>query len=322
MHPVFKISDFSKLSQVSMRTLRYYDEMGLLKPQFVDASSGYRYYLADQLTRLQRILALKDLGFELAQIALVLDEELPPEQLRGMLRLKHIEIQQRVQVEQDRLARIDAHLKQLEPGITRPTHEIVLKKGRSHIVASTRAIVNTTAQWAQRQQLATTMLATLKKYGVRQIDHLLFIDSSPLETVEDPAMERSSLSHEQESSIVEIVVPIQSSSIGTIVEHSLGRITIRELPAISTLATLLYHGSPYTLSEAYQTLGTWISAHDYIITGPCHLVCIQREGELDTYITEIQFPVEKRATPSTTRAQSFAHIDKHTQSASLPSRSD
>src|SRR5690348_9109071 len=62
---VFKISDFSRLSQVSMRTLRYYDEIGLLKPGQVDCATGYRYYSIDQLPRLNRILALKDLGFEL-----------------------------------------------------------------------------------------------------------------------------------------------------------------------------------------------------------------------------------------------------------------
>ena len=104
---MFKISDFSKLSQVSMRTLRYYDEIGLLKPVHVDEDTGYRYYLVEQLSRLQRILALKDLGFELAQIVQVLDEDLPPEQLRGMLRLKQLEIQQRILAEQERLARED-----------------------------------------------------------------------------------------------------------------------------------------------------------------------------------------------------------------------
>jgi hypothetical protein len=54
--------------------------------------------------------------------------------------------------------------------------------------------------------------------------------------------------------IVEIVVPVQSSSVGNIVERSGGRITIRELPGVNTMATLLYQGNLYTLSEAYQPL--------------------------------------------------------------------
>jgi DNA-binding transcriptional MerR regulator len=60
---MIKIGDFARLSQVSVVTLRYYDEMDLLKPVNVDPFTGYRFYSSDQLPRLNRILALKDLGF-------------------------------------------------------------------------------------------------------------------------------------------------------------------------------------------------------------------------------------------------------------------
>ena len=62
---MIRIGDFSKLSRVSVKTLRYYDEMGLLKPLYVDRFTGYRFYEYHQLLRLNRILALKDLGFSL-----------------------------------------------------------------------------------------------------------------------------------------------------------------------------------------------------------------------------------------------------------------
>jgi len=62
---MFKIGEFSKLSQVTVKTLRYYDEIGLLKPAEVDRFTSYRYYSVDQLPRLNRILALKDLGLSL-----------------------------------------------------------------------------------------------------------------------------------------------------------------------------------------------------------------------------------------------------------------
>ncbi|MBE9472709.1 MAG: MerR family transcriptional regulator, partial [Chloroflexi bacterium] len=73
---MFKIGDFSRISQVSVKTLRYYDEIGLLKPAHVDRFTGYRYYSVDQSPRLNRILALKDLGLSLEQIARLLDGEL------------------------------------------------------------------------------------------------------------------------------------------------------------------------------------------------------------------------------------------------------
>jgi len=69
-------------------------------------STSYRYYSADQLPRLNRILALKDLGLSLAQVAQLLDGDLPPEQIRGMLRLKQVEAPQKVDEEQARLARV------------------------------------------------------------------------------------------------------------------------------------------------------------------------------------------------------------------------
>ena len=85
---MIRIGLFAKLSQVPVRTLRYYDEIGLLKPAEIDRFTDYRYYSIIQLPRLNRILVLKDLGLSLEQIAHLLAEGLPVEELRGMLRLK------------------------------------------------------------------------------------------------------------------------------------------------------------------------------------------------------------------------------------------
>lgn len=274
---MFKISDFSRLSQVSVRTLRYYDEIGLLKPVQVDEGSGYRYYSIDQLQQLNRILALKDLGFELAQIFQLLDEDLPPAQIRGMLRLKQAELQLRVQSEQERLVRVEARLKQIEMDEVDLTHEVALKKVKSQIVASSRKLA---ADIKIKYQLASEMLDFLKTNGVKQIDHMLFIDH-------DGDYRNDDLS------VVEIAVPVNSSSVGNVVERSGGRITVRELPGVNAMASLLYHGSPATMIEAYQSLGRWIQDNGYSITGPCRKVCLRQEGELSAYLTEIQFPVEK-----------------------------
>ena len=93
---MIKIGDFARLSQVSVVTLRYYDEMDLLKPVRVDTFTGYRFYSADQLPRLNRILALKDLGFSLEQIKLMLSDGLTSEQLRGMLTMQRKEVEKRL----------------------------------------------------------------------------------------------------------------------------------------------------------------------------------------------------------------------------------
>jgi DNA-binding transcriptional MerR regulator len=85
---MFTIGDFARHGRVSVRMLRHYDGIGLLRPSRVDPASGYRFYEAGQLARLNRIIALKDLGFTLDQVQRVLDEQVSVEQLRGMLRLR------------------------------------------------------------------------------------------------------------------------------------------------------------------------------------------------------------------------------------------
>ena len=96
---MLRIGEFSALSQVSIKTLRHYDEIGLLRPLHVDPHSGYRYYAASQMAQLNRILALKDLGLPLDQIAGVLEEGISAETLRGMLILRRIDQQNRVRDE-------------------------------------------------------------------------------------------------------------------------------------------------------------------------------------------------------------------------------
>lgn len=125
---MFKIGDFSRLSKVTVKALRYYDELGLLKPAHVDRFTGYRYYSAAQLPRLNRILALKDLGFALEQMAVFLDQHVSPEQIRGMLNLRRSELQQHITEEQARLARVEARLRQIEQEDTMPAYDVVLKK--------------------------------------------------------------------------------------------------------------------------------------------------------------------------------------------------
>ncbi|HEY5355645.1 MAG TPA: helix-turn-helix domain-containing protein [Streptosporangiaceae bacterium] len=85
---MFTIGDFARHGQVSVRMLRHYDATGLLRPARVDPASGYRFYEAGQLARLNRVIALKDLGFTLEQVRAMLDQQVSAEQLRGMLRLR------------------------------------------------------------------------------------------------------------------------------------------------------------------------------------------------------------------------------------------
>lgn len=111
---MLKIGEFAQEAQVTIKALRHYAKLGLLKPIWIDRFTGYRYYSREQLSRLDRILALKDLGFSLEQIGQVLQQELTLEELRGMLRLKHAELAQHIREEQARLTRIEERLHRIE----------------------------------------------------------------------------------------------------------------------------------------------------------------------------------------------------------------
>lgn len=125
---MFKISTFAKLSKLSLKTLRYYDQIGILKPRKVDEDTGYRYYSADQLLELNRILIYKELGFTLPQITRLVKEDISHEQIQGMLRLKRSEIQQMIDMEQARLVRIEERIQLMESeGLWETGQEIRIK---------------------------------------------------------------------------------------------------------------------------------------------------------------------------------------------------
>ena len=122
-----KIGEFAQVGRVSVPTLRYYNDVGLLKPADVDRWTGYRYYTLDQLPMLNRILALKDLGLSLEQISRLVGQELPVEEIRGMLRLKRAELQQQAQELNERLVRVEAGIQQIEMEGKMPDYDVILK---------------------------------------------------------------------------------------------------------------------------------------------------------------------------------------------------
>ena len=111
---LLRIGEFAEISDVPAKTLRYYDRIGLFRPIYVNPSNEYRYYSPDQIPKITRILTLKDLGLSLEQIGRLLESELSLSELRGMLRLKRVEIQEQLARERGRLARVEARLRQIE----------------------------------------------------------------------------------------------------------------------------------------------------------------------------------------------------------------
>src|SRR5579859_2656415 len=234
---MLKIRDFARLAEVSMTTLRYYDEIGLLKPIHVDPETGYRFYTIDQLPHLHRILAFKELGLGLTQIVEIIDEGVTPETLHGMLRLRQAQLQQRVQAEQEQLARIEARLRSLEQGSSLPDYDVVLKA----VKPITGVSLHLAADVAYQAHWFDPIGPLLTRYGVKPTDHLLVLHT-PRED-------------EQLPDSVEIVAPVDRSDADLLVTQSQGRLARCSLPAVPRAASVLVHGHPGQMLPVYQALG-------------------------------------------------------------------
>ncbi len=274
---MFKIGDFSRLSLVSVKALRYYDELGLLKPARVDEFTGYRYYSASQLTRLNRILVLKDLGLSLQQIALLLDQELTPDQIRGMLRLKQVELRQQLEEGQARLARIGAWLQAFEQETIMPAYDVVLKKVAPLQVAQVRGVAPSMEQLGPTlDHLFDQVFGYINQHGAISIG---------------PGI---TLYYDTEYRERDISVGACMSFEGELYDGE--QVKVGELPAVETMASVIHHGSFSTLNQAYNAILKWIEANGYHISGPNRELNLEYErgGDQSKFVTEVQFPVEKR----------------------------
>src|SRR5574341_471599 len=272
---MIRIGDFSKLSRVSVKTLRYYDEMGLLKPVEVDRFTGYRYYEFDQLPRLHRILALKDLGFSLEEIGCLLEGDLSAEQMRGMLKLRQAEIRQRVEEEARRLERVELWLRQIEQEDSMSKYDVVIKKIEPIKVASVRGVVPTPPD---QSSLWEELMSYLNQQGARMI-------GPPFAVYHDKEFKECDWD-------IEVCMPIVN-------EMTPGeQVKVYNLPAIETRACVVHTGPFSTIGEAYDAGAKWIDESGYQIVGLGREINLRLPEPLGNQndpntVNEIQFPVEK-----------------------------
>jgi len=118
---LFHINEFKKLSSVSVRTLRYYDKIGLLKP-VSKTEGGHRLYSNTELKKLQQIQFLKTIGFQLSEIKIMLESEEWDWSNSLMTQLSY------VIKEKDRLSKIEISLRELINGIAIDGEEFKIKK--------------------------------------------------------------------------------------------------------------------------------------------------------------------------------------------------
>src|SRR6266508_2511485 len=159
---MFRIGDFSKLTRVSVKALRFYDEVGLLKPTYVDRDTGYRYYSATLLPRLNRILAFKELGLSLEEIIHLLEGDLPVDRVREALQSRRAELARRIERERAQLVEVEAWLAQIERAGRVPDYEVTVKHFAPRLVASVR---DTLSSYADADDLFDELHSNFKHRG-------------------------------------------------------------------------------------------------------------------------------------------------------------
>ncbi|MBZ0305660.1 MAG: MerR family transcriptional regulator, partial [Anaerolineae bacterium] len=278
---MFKISDFSRFSRVSIKMLRHYDEMGLLKPAVVDPATNYRYYTADQLPRLNRILALKDLGFTLEQIHHLLDDSLSAEAIRGMLKLRRAEIEQQLQREYLKLAQVEARLRQIEAENCPSKYDVVVRQVEPQLYATLRKTINEAA--------FPVLFETLESYAAVFKARAAIPPMTIYYDTEYPEQEMD----------VEVAVPVTGIIPGS------GEIMVREI-AGAAMACVVHPGSYAALDDAVSALMTWIDSNGYHVAGEMREVYLRFGADKKLglpaayltdhdalFVTELQIPVRK-----------------------------
>jgi len=268
---MFTIGAFARLGLVSVRMLRHYDAVGLLRPAHVDAATGYRSYEADQLATLNRIIALKDLGFTLEQVGTILSERVSVEELHGMLRLRRAELAARIAADSAALTQVELRLRTIEREGRMHTDEIVTKRLAAVRVAELTGIAQSYGPQhigPVIQPLYQELMGRFEAAGTTPVGHAIaYYEDSP------------------DGIVVHAAVPVNAAPGGG---HPFA---VVDLPAVEA-ATAIHRGPMDNVLGTLDALARWIEENGYRTVG------LHREVYLDTtaadqsdWVTEIQEPI-------------------------------
>ena len=285
MRGMFKVGEFARLAQTSVKTLHHYDEIGLLPPAHVEEATGYRYYGVTQLPRLVRIFTLRELGFSLDQVGALLDAPLTPEQIAALLRLKRDEIQERVRAEQARLDAVTRRLERVErEGATLGAYEVQIKEVETLPVAALRCALEVPSP----EQISLVI-----HQGFRRLFQALHRRRARYGGGPNIINWLEAERHEAPGDLlvaVPLSAPLPGAPAGT--EDSVRSIT---LPAAPSVASVIHHGPVRAVEGALVALFTYVEENGWRISGPRRDLMWQYGGDPDSgdSMDEIQFPIQR-----------------------------
>jgi DNA-binding transcriptional MerR regulator len=277
---MFRIGEFSRIARVSARLLRYYDELGLLKPGVVDSASGYRYYTSTQLQRLNRILVLRDLGLTLEQIGGVIDQNASADQLRAMLEVRRGDAERALAEEAVRLRQIEARIAQLDGGEGDLDDVLIRAEPARRIVA----VRDTVGSFVEARQIIGELARTLPKLLPRDIL------GSIIGIAHSAEFEPDAIDVEL-GFVLTGDPPVELSPVGS------RPLRVRELPAVPSMAACVRVGLPEHAHLITGKIGRYVESNGYRLAGPSREVFLRppRPDRMEESVVEMQFPVERLA---------------------------
>ena len=274
---MFKIGEFSRLGRVSMRLLRYYDEIGLLRPAHTATSNGYRYYTAAQLPELNRILVLRDLGLTLDQIARALQQGVAPDELRGMLLMRRSQIEQ-MQLEQAlQLRQLESRISALDGATQDTPDDVIIRAEPERRYLSLRA---------RHPSFISAVQLVLQLYREvpRQMGRGVLGQFTGIS---------HSLDFEPDDLDLELgfALDAEPNNLPRIAGQEL---TVRTLPAHSHVACCVRVGSPIHAHLTTARIARHLEASGYRIAGAGREIFLQppRDEQIDNVVVEMMFPIE------------------------------
>lgn len=272
---MLKIGDFSKMSRISIRMLRHYDECGLLKPAEVDPFTGYRYYHEAQLLQAGRIQVLKNMGFSLAMIREILKKYTDGAKLEHFLTIKRREIEEQQQEISQRLRLIDSTIEWLRRDGNIMGYDVSLKVIPEREVASVRQII---PSYSEEGVLWKTLMEETWPQHLQA--------GSPCYNV--------AVFHDGEYKDSDVDVEIQKSVSGTYSDTEHVRF---KTVAPAQIASATFTGGYEQISQVNAAVAAWIVDNGYEFDGMAfniyHIGPYETKNP-DEYVTEICYPVRKK----------------------------
>lgn len=265
---LYKIGLFSQMNRVTIKTLRHYNEVGLLSPAHVDEETGYRYYSSNQLPALNQIICLRQIGMSLDEIARIQQGQ----PMEDILKHKRAELMEVIAKETMKLSQVEHYLSN---GRFEKDYHVVLKELPEVIVASVRTKI---PNYGALFSVVPSMGMDMERLGC-----ICAIPEYCFNIYHDGGYKAEDIDVE----ICEAVTEMKPDT---------DMIAFKRIPGVETAACVIHKGSYEGFPKAYEAVLRWMKDNHFEMTDmprESYIDGIWNKESEDEWLTEIQFPVRK-----------------------------